>query len=424
MAESLLITARVLEARVDFQEQIFRKPLQLSSGLITKITEARVTVKMDVGGIVAEGRGSIYLSDLWAWPEAGLSHEEKDRVLRDLTTQIAQQLSRWCGEGRHPLEHGLRLHHEISREKHPPILARAMCASPFDAAMHDATGLALGVSAFSFYRENHPISTDPLFEGSGTCAAIRDCLRREPARYLNAWWIVGARDNLDGDVATAARSHGYHCFKLKLLGKDSAADVARVIEVYRAALSWGIRHPQISVDSNEANPDSASVLDFLVRLRMEDRDAFTALAYLEQPTGRDITQAVHDWNDVAQLKPVLLDEGLTDLNLLPFAKKQGWSGLALKTCKGHSFALIAAAWARQNNMMLSVQDLTNPGLAAIHAFLLASHLPTINGVELNSPQYTPAANEEWIPRLAGLFQPADGVHHWADTNVIGLGSEL
>lgn len=61
-------------------------------------------------------------------------------------------------------------------------------------------------------------------------------------------------------------------------------------------------------------------------------------------------------------------------------------------------------------MLLSLQDLTNPGYALIHAALLGSHLPTINGLELNSPQFTPAANKPWLPRLAELFAPVDGVH--------------
>jgi hypothetical protein len=110
--------------------------------------------------------------------------------------------------------------------------------------------------------------------------------------------------------------------------------------------------------------------------------------------------------------------------LLAEAREQGWSGLALKTCKGHSFTLIAAAWARENGMLLSMQDLTNPGYSMIHAALLAANLPTINGVELNSPQFTPAANEPWLPRLAPLFTPSDGVHRLADVRPIGLGSTL
>jgi hypothetical protein len=124
------------------------------------------------------------------------------------------------------------------------------------------------------------------------------------------------------------------------------------------------------------------------------------------------------------LKPVLLDEGLTGLDVLPEAIAQGWSGLALKTCKGHSFALAAAAWAYERGLLLSLQDLTNPGFAAIHAALMGAHLPTINGVELNSPQFTPGANAPWLPRLRELFDPRDGLHRLPGVLPVGLGSRL
>jgi len=74
--------------------------------------------------------------------------------------------------------------------------------------------------------------------------------------------------------------------------------------------------------------------------------------------------------------------------------------------------------------MVTLQDLTNPGIAAIHAALFAAHLRPANGVELNSPQYTPGANEAWLPRLAGLFRPSGGVHRVPDPRAVGLGSDL
>ena len=142
----------------------------------------------------------------------------------------------------------------------------------------------------------------------------------------------------------------------------------------------------LCVDTNEANPDAASVLDYFRRLRSADAEAFEALRYFEQPTGRDITAHRFDWKPVSAIKPVMLDEGLASLRLMKEAVRQGWSGFALKTCKGHSFALVAEAWANKQGLLLSLQDLTNPGLSLIHAALFAAFVPTINGVELNSPQ--------------------------------------
>ena len=159
-----------------------------------------------------------------------------------------------------------------------------------------------------------------------------------------------------------SRTRGYRCFKIKIFGRNNAEDVARTVEVYRAVKRLGAKDPQLSVDTNEANPDAESVRDYYLRLKAADAEAFDALLYFEQPTGRDITVYRYQWRPVAALKPVVLDEGLTSLELMHEALAQGWSGFALKTCKGHSFALTAAAWANERKMVLSFQDLTNPGL--------------------------------------------------------------
>ncbi|MCC6423097.1 MAG: hypothetical protein IT447_06415 [Phycisphaerales bacterium] len=427
MATGEIIGAKIESIEVNFEEQPFLKPLRLSTGLIDRITEARVSVKVRVGANEAVGHGSIYLSDLWAWPDPKLNHDQRDAELRNLCRQIAADLNELCGNrADHPLELGLRLHDNLCHHgdcTHPPVLARAMCASPFDAAIHDATGRALGRSAFDLYGAGQRL---PLADAilNGRAGEMIQRTLRPPVREFPAWLIVGKDDSIEKDVGPWVKQRGYRCFKLKILGKDNLADVTRTVEVYRGLVGLGVVKPRLSVDSNEANPDAESVLEYLHRLKEADAGAFSALEYLEQPTGRDITRYRNDWREVTKLKPVLLDEGLTSLDLLDEAVNQGWSGLALKTCKGQSFILVASAWAKERGLILSLQDLTNPGLSAIHAALFAAHVPTINGVELNSPQFTPAANAPWLPRLAGLLDPHDGMHRLGDGPIIGLGSEL
>lgn len=427
------IRARILDAAVSYTSQSLATPLILSTGAIHQLTEVTARVRVSVDGNEASGIGSIYLSDLWAWPDPALTHDAKQETLRSLCDDIGARLTHYAGDERtHPLELGLRLYDAVCHTRDPrfaavPVLARSMCLSPFDAALNDAVGIALGRSAFDFYDAPAAIpSADALFGcRSGSAAqAIAKTFLASPRTEFPAWLIVGKNDDLQRDVKPWAVERGYRCFKLKIMGKDNAADVARTVDLFRACRDWNVREPWLTVDSNEANPDAASVLDYLDRLRAADAGAYDALQYLEQPTGRDIRVHKHDWRRVSKLKPVMLDEGLTDFALLPEVAEQGWTGLALKSCKGHSFTLVAAAWARQREMLLSLQDLTNPGYAMIHAALLAANLPTINGVELNSPQFTPAANEPWLPRLAGLFTPRDGLHRLANARPVGLGSAL
>ncbi len=415
----------ILDASVTFISQPFISPLILSSGEISELTEARAEVVVRVNGREARGRGSIYLSDLWSWPDQTLCHEHRDAALRRLCEHIACDLSALCGgRAAHPTELGLILHDNVCREPSPPALARAMCASPFDAAIHDAAGIALNISAFDFYKDPAPLPcADRYFADRNACEEIRRTIH-PPKRTLQAWCIVGGNDSMEKDLCPWIRNRGYRCFKIKVHGRDNADDAARTVEVFRAAREFGVEKPWLSVDANEANGDADSVLDYLRRLKAVDTDAFAALQYLEQPTGRNIKSLRFDWREVAKLKPVMLDEGLTDLGLMEEAVAQGWSGFALKTCKGHSFALVAAAWARQHGLLVSLQDLTNPGLSLIHAALFAAHVPMINDVELNSPQFTPAANADWLPGLSGLFEPTGGMHRLPDEIPPGLGSTL
>lgn len=420
--------ARILGASVRFLDRPFLVPLRISTGSISEITEARVEALVELGGRQATGRASIYLSDLWAWPDAELSHAARDTAMRKLCERIAAELQAMSGsDPAHPLELGLRLDrsvHALPLDPDPPALARSICASPFDAAIHDAAGLAAGVSAFQLYEEPFPIpSADPLFPRAGAADAIRRAIRPGPLESV-AWLVVGQEDSFEDEMRPWVGSRGYRCLKLKLLGRDNKADARHTVRVYRAALGMGASRPRLMADSNCASPDAASVLDYLERLRELDESAFEALEYLEQPTGRDIRLFPNEWRPVCQLKPVFLDEGLADMSTMAVAREQGWSGFALKTCKGHGFSLVAAAWALERDMRLTLQDLTNPGLAAIHALLLASHLPTVNGVELNSPQFTPAANVEWLPRLSSLFSPVDGIHRLRGPVPPGLGSRL
>jgi L-alanine-DL-glutamate epimerase-like enolase superfamily enzyme len=417
----MLETTTILDAAITFAKQPFVTPLIISSGAIHSITEATATVTVEVAGQRATGRGSIYLSDLWAWPDPARTHDERDAVLRDLCRTYAAELPALCGgKPAHPLELGLRLHDAVCHAETPPVLARAMAASPFDAAIHDAAGRAVGRSAFAFYDAAVPLPSADAHFDTPAWQAIRQVIE-PPKRRLRAWYLVGKNDGPE-QLRPWVQGRGYRCLKIKLLAHDPAADAARTAEVYRMAIALAAEGVRLSVDSNEANPDAASVLAYLEELERRDPAAYAALDYLEQPTGRDITVHAFDWHAVAARRPVMLDEGLTSLGLMQVARDQGWSGFALKTCKGHSFALVAAAWARRNAMTISLQDLTNPGLAMIHAAWFAAHVPMINDVELNSPQFTPQANAPWLERLPGLFDPRDGVHLLPEKVPAGLGA--
>ncbi len=78
--------------------------------------------------------------------------------------------------------------------------------------------------------------------------------------------------------------------------------------------------------------------------------------------------------------------------MIQLGRGLGWSGVALKTCKTQTGALLSACWAKAHGMTLMVQDLTNPMLAQIPHILLAAHTGTIMGVETNAMQFYPEAS--------------------------------
>jgi L-alanine-DL-glutamate epimerase-like enolase superfamily enzyme len=420
---------RIVDASVSFSQQRLAAPLAVGAAMIDELTLATANVVVEDNGRVAAGSGAVYLSDVWAWPDESLSHQQRVEALQDLCKSIGEQAPKLLGaEAAHPLEIGLRIHalacEQLSATPSPPTLARALCGSPFDAAVHDAAGQLVNASAFALYADATPIpSADHYFPGVGACRAIASLIK-PPKRELPAWYVVGMAEPLEDTLPPAIRRHGYRCFKLKLSGRGISAEVARTVEVYRAAREACVRAPRLTVDSNEGHESADAVLEYLEALEVVDADAYRAVEYLEQPTSRDLAGQPFDWRKAAARKPVLLDEGFVGMESLAAAGEQGYSGLALKTCKGHSMLLVAAAWAHRAGMMLSLQDLTNPGVALIHAALVGAHLPTVNGAELNSPQFTPAANAEYAERLPELFVPRNGVHRLPGEIPTGLGSRL
>ena len=177
----------------------------------------------------------------------------------------------------------------------------------------------------------------PSFSRSGRGAAIANVLG-PPRASLPAWYIVSRNEVLEQTLLPAIKRHGYYSFKLKVTGTDTKADVERTVQVYRKATEACGKVPRITVDSNEANKSTESVLDYLLQLQAADAAAYESLEYLEQPTDRDIRGNAFDWRDVTRLKPVLLDEGLTDLCMLEEALRQNYSGFAHEDMQGAQHA--------------------------------------------------------------------------------------
>jgi len=106
---------------------------------------------------------------------------------------------------------------------------------------------------------------------------------------------------------------------------------------------------------------------------------------------------------------LFLDESAHDWECVRLGRELGWSGVALKTCKTLTGAILSLCWARAHGMTLMVQDLTNPMIAQIPHVLLAAHAGTIMGVESNAMQFYPIASVPEERVHPGLFRRRGGV---------------
>ena len=251
---------------------------------------------------------------------------------------------------------------------------------------------------------------------------------------------VGASDPLDaGDVRARiddglpntleewiARDGLIH-FKIKLNGGNLAADFERVVRidriVNRVQPTRGVKDWKYLLDFNEGCPNVGYLLEFLRKLREATPTGFDRILYIEQPTARDLQKdRANVMHQAARLRPIVADESLTDLESLLLAREMGYTGAALKACKGQTHAMLLAAAAQKFGMFLCVQDLTCPGASLIHSAGIAARVPGNAGIEANARQFVPSANQPWEARFPGLFTIRNGVMNTGQLTGPGLGA--
>jgi hypothetical protein len=103
------------------------------------------------------------------------------------------------------------------------------------------------------------------------------------------------------------------------------------------------------------------------------------------------------------------------------AREMGYTGVALKACKGQTQSVLMAAAAQKFGMFLCVQDLTCPGAALLHSASLTAHTPGATTLEANARQYVPAANRPWERKFPGIFVIKDGTMDTSALTGPGLG---
>src|SRR6185436_13661452 len=160
------------------------------------------------------------------------------------------------------------------------------------------------------------------------------------------------------------------------------------------------------------------------RLRNEHPRLYGMTLYVEQPFPYELEQHRTDVRAVSARKPLFLDESAHDWRQVRIGRQLGWTGVALKTCKTQTGALLSACWAKAHGLTLMVQDLTNPMLAQIPHVLLAAQVGTIMGVETNAMQFYPEASRSEAKIHPGLYKRLSGTVDLSSLGRAGFGYKV
>jgi L-alanine-DL-glutamate epimerase-like enolase superfamily enzyme len=443
---------RIDEVAHSYEDFLYRTPIKFGGIAVDRVTILNVECRVRTEtGENARGFGSMPLGNVWSFPSRVLGYDGTLQAMKALAERIAR-IAGSCTETGHPIDLGWMLEPEyeraaaeVSRELNLaepiPRLCTMVVASAFDAAVHDAYGKLHRRNCYHTYGPEflhhdlgHYLGSE--FQGE----TLEPYIRLEPVPRLPLYHLIGALDPLTAEEVTRPvgdglpetlpewiRSDGLTHLKIKLNGDDLAWDVGRVVRVDRVAAQTqrqrGVTRWCYSLDFNERCENVGYLLEFLCKLREQTPDAFDRIAYIEQPTARDLkANRGNVMHEAAKLRPIVIDESLVDLESLRLAREMGYTGAALKACKGQSQSLLMAAAAQKYGMFLCMQDLSCPGASLIHSAGLAAHVPGVSAIESNARQYAPAANRPWEERFPGIFRITDGTMATACLTGPGLGA--
>lgn len=442
---------RIVSARAANERIAYRTAIKFGGRVVTEVLLLHVTVEVEsANGRRGQGIGSMPLGNAWAWPSPDLSSSDTLDAMLALGQRLVHEAEQFREFG-HPLDitRALGESHaaaadEVTRSARlsepMPVLAQLVAASPLEGAIHDAYGKAHGQNSYNLLGVDW-VSADLARYLSADFAGeyLDRYTLRQPKSRMPLYHLIGALDPLAGaDVQTPVgdglpetlgewiAADGLTHLKIKLAGDNLAWDVDRVVAVEAAAApaqrARGCVNWNYSLDFNEKCQSVDYVLDFLAQLEARSPQAFARVQYIEQPTHRDLrAHPENRMHRAAKIKPVVIDESLVDLESLMLCRELGYTGVALKACKGHSEALLMGATAQKYGMFLCVQDLTCPGRSFLHSASLAARLPSVAAIEGNARQYCPAGNRDWQTRYPTMFRISDGTLGTSVLDGPGLG---
>jgi L-alanine-DL-glutamate epimerase-like enolase superfamily enzyme len=386
-----------------------RLPFRFGVVTLTAAPQAfvRATIELE-NGKTGTGAAAELLAPKWFDKSPELSNEDNFNQLR-ASLQLAQ--------GSY-LAGGVNTAFGHSMDQYAPQIAigalqgmnsLVACFGPalIDRAILDALGRSMGLSFFEVIQKNTAGISAPGWQADLLAFDMEEYVYGlKPRKEIAARHTVGlldavtaadlkapVNDGLPETLEQVIQRYGHRWFKLKVGG-----DVKNDIERLAAIASVLDRIPegyQATLDGNEQYDSAEQALALWRAVRADARlkQLAARVAFIEQPVKRQ-NALNDDVSELAEEKPVIIDESDDSLDAFPLARRRGYTGVSSKTCKGLYKAILNSArctmWNREEGgarFFLSAEDLTTQAGLAVQQDLALVALLGIAHVERNGHHY-------------------------------------
>jgi L-alanine-DL-glutamate epimerase-like enolase superfamily enzyme len=386
-----------------------RMPFRYGVVALTKAPQAfvRATIELEDGRSGTGGAAEL-LAPKWFDKDPGLSEEDNFSQLR--ASLALARASYLAAEANTAFGHSIDQYApQIAMGALQGMNSLVACFGPalIDRALLDALCRTLGISFYAAIENNVPGISAPGWQADLMAFDMDEYLYGlKPRKSIAARHTVGLgdavtpadlaqplNDGLPETLEQAIQRYGHRWFKLKVSG-DVPVDVERLAAI--ASVLDAMASPyQATLDGNEQFEGVDGVLELWHRIKKDPRlkQLAKSIAYIEQPVKRHNALA-EDVSELAEEKPVIIDESDDSLEAFPLARRRGYTGVSTKGCKGLYRSVLNSArcrlWNREEGMdryFMSAEDLTTQAGLCVQQDLAIAAVLGLAHVERNGHYY-------------------------------------
>jgi hypothetical protein len=390
-----------------------RLPFRFGAATLTQAPQAfvRARIKLE-NGSGAEGGAAELMAPKWFDKNPALSNDENFEHLRESLRIAAAAYA--AGSANTAFGHSIDNYGpQIAIGALSGLNNLTACFGPalVDRAVLDALGRALKLSFYELIEKNVPLIQAPGWQQDLMAFDMEEYVYSlKPRTSIAARHTVGLLDAITaGDLAQplgdglpetleqVIERYGHTWFKLKVSG-EVKADVERLAAI-ASVLDRSSAAYQTTLDGNEQFADAEGALALWHAIKAEPRlkRLAASIAFIEQPVKRQNALTGGPASDVSELaedKPVIIDESDDSLEAFPRARRLGYTGVSSKTCKGLYKSILNSArcrlWNREeggDRYFMSGEDLTTQAGLAVQQDLALAALLGLAHVERNGHHY-------------------------------------